>query len=393
MSASDWSDAKWRRRHLCQKLICRNLSILSYRRILGLFAVIHAAFFIVTIINNGGSDVVAAVAIPMFVPVLSLLALIIVQPIPERKLLIARIILANLVLFVAFIGLDIYALVYFEGGSSYYSSLSAVHIVVQILAYNLLYQYYSFISYHYDPSTRDALLSIAPFSDGSLSFNFMRGSRPSAGNSAGTPTQSPLSPSQQAMERPSSLSPPSSAGRGSLMIEDGFVESSLHGQSIIGTGPNIFLMEYASNGTRIWTRLLGSSTGTAEQGYAVGVYGTGSIYVTGVAQGSISGETYVLGDDLFISSYENYQPPSISPTFQPATTAQQPTALPTSQPSSRPSAQPSTTHPSIQPTGQPTSHPTETPDKTVCQYRTFRQVGGQQGEIRRHRCILVPGGS
>eukprot|EP01031_Cornospumella_fuschlensis_P025212 gene25212-30454_t len=136
-----------------------------------------------------------------------------------------------------------------------------------------------------------------------------------------------------------------------------------------------------------------TSTGTAEQGYAVGVYGTGSIYVTGVAQGSISDETYVLGDDLFVASYENYQPPSISPTFQPVITAQQPTALPTSQPSSRPSAQPSTTHPSIQPTGQPTSHPTETPDKTVCRYRTFRQVGGQQGEIRRHRCILVPGGS
>eukprot|EP01031_Cornospumella_fuschlensis_P024411 gene24411-29511_t len=225
MSASDWSDAKWRRRHLCQKLICRNLSILSYRRILGLFTIIHAVFFIVTVINNSGSDAgVVAVAIPMFVPVLSLLALIIVQPIPERKHVIAHIILANLVLFVAFIGLDIYALVYFDGGARYYSSLAAVHIVVQILAFNLLYQYYVFISYHYDPSTRDALLQIAleqPNSDGSVSFNVMlRGSRPSAGNSAGTPTQSPLSPSQQAMERPSSLSTLSSVGRGSLMIED-----------------------------------------------------------------------------------------------------------------------------------------------------------------------------
>eukprot|EP01031_Cornospumella_fuschlensis_P025215 gene25215-30457_t len=235
MSASDWSDAKWRRRHLCQKLICRNLSILSYRRILGLFTIIHAVFFIVTVINNSGSDVgVVAVAIPMFVPVLSLLALIIMQPIPERKHVIAHIILINLVLFVAFIGLDIYALVYFEGGARYYSSLAAVHIVVQILAFNLLYQYYVFISYHYDPSTRDALLQIAleqPNSDGSVSFNIMlRGSRPSAGNSAGaTPAPSPLSPSQQAIERPSSLSTLSSVGRGSLMIED--VSSSTNNNS------------------------------------------------------------------------------------------------------------------------------------------------------------------
>eukprot|EP01031_Cornospumella_fuschlensis_P025213 gene25213-30455_t len=224
MNTSEVNDARWRRRHLCQKLICRNLSILSYRRILGLFAIIHAVFFIVTVINNSGSDVVIAVLIPMFVPVLSLLALILVQPIPERKHVIARIILVNLVLFVTFIGLDIYALIYVDKGSSYYTCLSALHMVVQILAYNLLYQYYSFISYHYDPSSRDALLSIAPFSDGSLSFNFMlRGSRPSAGNSIGTPTQSPLSSSQQAMERPSGLSPPSSTGRGSLMIEDGSI--------------------------------------------------------------------------------------------------------------------------------------------------------------------------
>eukprot|EP01031_Cornospumella_fuschlensis_P034965 gene34965-42342_t len=29
------------------------------------------------------------------------------------------------------------------------------------------------------------------------------------------------------------------------------------------------------------------------------------------------GETYVQSDDLFLSSYANYQPPSIPPTFQP----------------------------------------------------------------------------
>lgn len=231
MSASEGSDYKWRRRHLCHKLICRNLSIQSYRILLMIFTFLHLLFFILTCVNNSGSDAgVIAVAIPMFAPVVTLFGLIVVQPIPERKNTIARVILLNLILFVAFIALDIYALVYFEGNHRYYTVLATLHIILQLLAFNLLYQYYVFISYHYDPATRDALLQIAmnqPNSDNSSSFNVMFGLAGSGRNSAGTansvgatPAPSPNHSAYSKHDRPSSLTSSSSVGRTSLMIEE-----------------------------------------------------------------------------------------------------------------------------------------------------------------------------
>ncbi|RYH13584.1 hypothetical protein EON65_35295, partial [archaeon] len=142
----------------------------------------------------------------------------------------------------------------------------------------------------------------------------------------------------------------------------GRIASSIHGQSSAG-GQDIILMEYASNGTRSWTRLLGSSG--SDYGYGVSLYGAGPVYVVGSAAGSVVGESNAGSDDILVASYSNNQFPSVLPTIQPT---RQPTGQPTGQPSGQPTSQPScqpsvhpTSQPSMQPTRQPSAQPTSQP--------------------------------
>eukprot|EP01031_Cornospumella_fuschlensis_P025064 gene25064-30275_t len=65
---------------------------------------------------------------------------------------------------------------------------------------------------------------------------------------------------------------------------------------------DIFLMKYASNGTRVWTRMVG--TNGNDRGYGVSVdSGTGDIYVTGQAGASLHDQPYVASVDIFLMKY------------------------------------------------------------------------------------------
>eukprot|EP01031_Cornospumella_fuschlensis_P025635 gene25635-30961_t len=74
-------------------------------------------------------------------------------------------------------------------------------------------------------------------------------------------------------------------------------------------GPNvgnldIVLLKYASNGTRLWTRI--SGTAGADVGYGVAFdAGTGGVYVTGQVSGSLNGEAYTAGNgvDIILLKY------------------------------------------------------------------------------------------
>ncbi|RYG93864.1 hypothetical protein EON65_58300 [archaeon] len=53
---------------------------------------------------------------------------------------------------------------------------------------------------------------------------------------------------------------------------------------------------------RIWTKMVGTNGG--DVGYGVSVdTGTGSVYVTGYARGSLHGEPYVASFDLILMKY------------------------------------------------------------------------------------------
>eukprot|EP01031_Cornospumella_fuschlensis_P032125 gene32125-38859_t len=79
----------------------------------------------------------------------------------------------------------------------------------------------------------------------------------------------------------------------------------IHDQSFAG-GDDIVLMKYASNGTRLWTRLSGSEN--SDSGQAVALDGAGSVFLAGIARGDVNGEAFS-GDpeasDMVIVQYSS----------------------------------------------------------------------------------------
>eukprot|EP01031_Cornospumella_fuschlensis_P025377 gene25377-30643_t len=81
----------------------------------------------------------------------------------------------------------------------------------------------------------------------------------------------------------------------------GYASGNIHGQVNSGSS-DIFLMKYASNGNRVWTRMAG--TISADTGWGVSVdASTGDVYVTGQAAGSLHGQPYVGSSDIFLMKY------------------------------------------------------------------------------------------
>ncbi|RYY72314.1 hypothetical protein EON63_21085, partial [archaeon] len=140
----------------------------------------------------------------------------------------------------------------------------------------------------------------------------------------------------------------------------GIVGGSIDGQTYMGSSTDAAIFKYASNGTRVWTRLLG--TAGIDQGIAVAIAHTpiasaSAFYVAGVVEGSIDDETYIGARDLFLAQYS--------------------LALPLV--------------PSGQPTSQPSRQPTRSQDdgyiNTVCQVHTYSLVSSPQTKFKRRRCI------
>lgn len=64
---------------------------------------------------------------------------------------------------------------------------------------------------------------------------------------------------------------------------------------------DIFLMQYNSNGTRVWTKML--RTSYYDYGYAAAVDNAGYLYVAGAVSGTIRGETFAEGIDPIFMKY------------------------------------------------------------------------------------------
>ncbi len=91
------------------------------------------------------------------------------------------------------------------------------------------------------------------------------------------------------------------ASDGSLFIT-GYSFGDLDGETNAG-GYDSFLIKYSSDGTKTWTKLLGSSN--SDYGYGVVTASDGSIYITGYTTGDLDGETNAGISDTFLTKYSS----------------------------------------------------------------------------------------
>ena len=77
------------------------------------------------------------------------------------------------------------------------------------------------------------------------------------------------------------------ASDGSIYIT-GYTEGDLDGENNSGSY-DAFITKYSSDGTKVWTKLLGSSI--IDIGYGIASSNDGSIYITGYTNGNLDGET------------------------------------------------------------------------------------------------------
>jgi len=81
----------------------------------------------------------------------------------------------------------------------------------------------------------------------------------------------------------------------------GRTEGNLDGIQNSG-GDDAFIAKYNSNGDRLWTRLLGTSS--VEVSYGVAVDSNGNSYITGFTNASLDNQTYQGLDDVFIAKFD-----------------------------------------------------------------------------------------
>ena len=88
---------------------------------------------------------------------------------------------------------------------------------------------------------------------------------------------------------------------GSIFVA-GSTSSDLDGQTITNSGwSDAFISKYNPDGTRAWTRLLGTTSSDTAHALTTGL--DGSIYVAGSTHGNLDGQTNSGGADAFITKY------------------------------------------------------------------------------------------
>jgi hypothetical protein len=90
---------------------------------------------------------------------------------------------------------------------------------------------------------------------------------------------------------------------GGNVFVTGFTTGNLDGQSLSGTN-DAFIVKYNTSGSRQWTRLLGIA-GQVTTGYGITTDSNGSVYITGITQGNLDGQTKTGGADLFVTKYDS----------------------------------------------------------------------------------------
>ena len=93
----------------------------------------------------------------------------------------------------------------------------------------------------------------------------------------------------------------SATADGSIYIT-GYTQGSLDGQTYSGSN-DAFISKYSSDGTKAWTRLLGSSS--YDHATSISATADGSIYITGLTEGSLDGQTNHGDSDAFVSKYSS----------------------------------------------------------------------------------------
>ena len=83
----------------------------------------------------------------------------------------------------------------------------------------------------------------------------------------------------------------------------GYSYGGLDGNTFFGGGGDIFLVKYNSNGTKQWTRQLGTSE--QDLGFGVTVDSSDNIYLTGITSGSLDGNTNSGNSDIFLVKYNS----------------------------------------------------------------------------------------
>jgi uncharacterized protein (UPF0548 family) len=101
---------------------------------------------------------------------------------------------------------------------------------------------------------------------------------------------------------------------GSIYVS-GYTNSGLDGQSNSGS-MDAFVTKYASDGTKVWTRLLGTSGYDQANALTTGL--DGSIYVSGYTSGALDGQSYNGGVDAFLVKYQDL---TAVPSFSISTTS------------------------------------------------------------------------
>ncbi len=86
------------------------------------------------------------------------------------------------------------------------------------------------------------------------------------------------------------------ASDGSIFIT-GYTFGDLDGETNAGS-LDIFVSKYSSDGTKAWTKLLGTSS--SDYGFGVATASDGSIYITGLTRGDLNGETNAGSADAFL---------------------------------------------------------------------------------------------
>ncbi|TGN11901.1 SBBP repeat-containing protein [Leptospira ilyithenensis] len=94
----------------------------------------------------------------------------------------------------------------------------------------------------------------------------------------------------------------SSDSQGNVYIT-GITEGSLDGQTLTGV-LDLFVIKYDSNGNKLWTRLLGASGRQAFSNDII-ITSKNNIYITGVTNGNLDGQTLTGIADLFITKYDS----------------------------------------------------------------------------------------
>lgn len=144
----------------------------------------------------------------------------------------------------------------------------------------------------FDPVTPSETIPTNPWGQSSFTVNFT--------NTTGTPSEPTKMSTTLRGSTKTTVSNEITTGADGSIYQAGMTYN-----GSTGVDADAFLTKYDSRGQLVWTRTLNSSTNAAESANAVTTGTDGSIYLGGVAYGSVDGQVYSGQDDGLLSKYNS----------------------------------------------------------------------------------------